>query len=160
VADARDVADGHKAEAPALILPYALVAQERDRVPVGWVWAVLVALATGLLASAVTSLGAGLIVAVVVAGGILVPWTRVFAMLGAVGFLVAGCVDVIAGQAINHYLPGSNWAGSFVHAGNLIWFGVVLLLADAVVVSARRWSRAKPPPEPALPTTAEPSLPT
>ena len=29
--------------------------------------------------------------------------------------------------------PGSNWAGAFVHAGNLIWLGVVLLLADAVI---------------------------
>ena len=34
---------------------------------------------------------------------------------------------------MHHYLPGSNWAGSFVNAGNLIWLGVVLLLADAVI---------------------------
>jgi hypothetical protein len=34
---------------------------------------------------------------------------------------------------VHHYLPGSNWAGSFVNAGNLIWIGVVLLLADAVI---------------------------
>jgi hypothetical protein len=36
---------------------------------------------------------------------------------------------------VHHYLPGSNWAGSFVNAGNLIWLGVVLLLADAVISS-------------------------
>ena len=53
--------------------------------------------------------------------------------MGAVAFVVAGCINVVQGQNVHHYLPGSNWAGSFVNAGNLIWLGVVLLLADAVI---------------------------
>jgi len=40
---------------------------------------------------------------------------------------------VVQGQNVHHYLPGANWAGTFVNAGNLIWLGVVLLLADAVI---------------------------
>ena len=48
---------------------------------------------------------------------------------------MAGCLNVVQGQRVHHYLPGSNWAGSFVHAGNLIWVGVVLLVADAVISS-------------------------
>ena len=40
---------------------------------------------------------------------------------------------MVQGQNVHNYMPGANWAGSFVHAGNLIWVGVVLLLADAVI---------------------------
>ncbi len=50
---------------------------------------------------------------------------------------MAGCLNVIEGQRVHHYLPGSNWPGSFVNAGNLIWLGVVLLVADAVISSFR-----------------------
>jgi hypothetical protein len=42
---------------------------------------------------------------------------------------------VVEGQRVHHYLPGSNWDGFFVHAGNLIWIGMVLLVADAVISS-------------------------
>jgi hypothetical protein len=72
-----------------------------------------------------------------------------------VGFVAAGCLAVITGQAAHHYLPGSNWAGSFVGAGNLIWVGIVLLLADAVIVSA-----GTRPPRLAPPGNDEPSPPT
>ena len=51
----------------------------------------------------------------------------------AIACIVAGAINVVQGQNVHHYLPGSNWAGSFVHAGNLIWLGVVLLLADGVI---------------------------
>ena len=47
--------------------------------------------------------------------------------------IVAGCSNVVQGQHVHHYLAGSNWDASFVNAGNLIWLGVVLLLADAVI---------------------------
>jgi hypothetical protein len=55
--------------------------------------------------------------------------------VAGIGFVVAGCLNVVLGQYRHHYLPGSNWAGSFVHAGNLVWLGVVLLLADAVIAA-------------------------
>ena len=40
---------------------------------------------------------------------------------------------MVQGQNVHHFLPGSDWDASFVHAGNLIWLGAVLLLADGVV---------------------------
>ncbi|HXZ61658.1 MAG TPA: hypothetical protein VEG62_02870, partial [Acidimicrobiales bacterium] len=67
-------------------------------------------------------------------------------------------LNVVRGQQVHHYLPGSNWDGSFVTAGNLIWVGVVLLLADAVISGlgprlgtplGRRTLRALPLPLPA-----------
>ena len=120
-----------------------------------WWNVILLGLVTGIVAAGVTSLAVGGVIALVVIAGLLIPWVRWAAALGAVGFIVAGCVDVVRGQAVHHYLPGSNWPGSFVSAGNRIWIGVVLLLADAVIVSAGARS-----PRPAPPATAEPSPPT
>jgi hypothetical protein len=95
----------------------------------------------------VTSAAAGALVAALVIAGLQLPVTRWIARLGALGFIVAGGLGVITGQATHHYLPGSNWAGSFVNAGDQIWVGIVLLLADAVVVSAATRSLAPAPPE-------------
>jgi hypothetical protein len=74
-----------------------------------------------------------------------VPWARLVPALGGVALVVAGCLNVVFGQAAHHYLPGSNWAGSFVHAGNLILLGLVLLLADAVVVGFSGSGRPRRP---------------
>ena len=76
-----------------------------------------------------------LAVGAVVAVGLLLPWARVVATVGALAFIVAGALNVIRGQQVHHYAPGSNWAGAFGHAGNLIWIGVVLLLADGMVTA-------------------------
>ncbi len=85
------------------------------------------------MAALVVAPVAALVVAGVVILGLLVPWARAVATVGGIAFVVAGCVNVVQGQNVHHYLPGSDWAGSFVHAGNLIWVGVALLLADAVI---------------------------
>jgi arabinofuranan 3-O-arabinosyltransferase len=122
---------------------------------VRWWHAVVLGLLTGVAAAAVTSLAVGAAIAVVVVAGLVIPWVRWAAALGGLGFIVAGCLDVIRGQAVHHYLPGSNWAGSFVTAGNRIWLGVVLLLADAVIVSAGARAPQSTPRAP-----AEPSSPT
>jgi len=126
---------------------------------VGWPIALAIGVVTGLLASLVVPLSVGGLVAALVVAGLLVPPMRWVSTAGAFGFIAAGCVNVIAGQATSHFLPGSNWAGSFVKAGNLIWVGVVLLLADAVIigVSIRAGGR---PPAPTPPTSDEPSPPT
>jgi MFS family permease len=118
------------------------------------------ALVVGVTAAVVTSLAAGLVVAAVVAAGLLFARARarVVAVLGALGFILAGCLGVITGQAAHHYLPGSNWAGSFVHASNLIWIGLALLLADAVIVSVAGRSRSESP-RPTPPGSAERSPP-
>ncbi len=108
-----------------------------------FVRALLIGAATGGVALLVTPPLAGLAVAVVVTLGLLVPWLRAVATVGAVAFVVAGCINVVRGQQVHHYLSGSNWDGSFVNAGNLIWIGVVLLLADAVI-SAFGWRDKKP----------------
>ncbi len=103
----------------------------------GWLHyprALLIGAITGGVAALVTTPpAAGLVVAGLVTLGLLVPWARAAVGVGGVAFIVAGCLNVYRGQYVHHYLPGSNWAGSFVHAGNLIWLGIVLLLADGVI---------------------------
>jgi len=121
-------------DAPALAMPYT--PPPKGQRPRGWLRfprALLIGAVTGGVAALVTPPRAGLVVAGVVTLGLLVPWARAVATVGAVALVVAGCINVVQGQNVHHYLPGSNWAGSFVHAGNLIWLGVVLLLADAVI---------------------------
>jgi hypothetical protein len=53
--------------------------------------------------------------------------------VAGIAAIVAGSLNVVQWQNVHHYLAGSNWAASFVNAGNLIWLGVVLLVADAVI---------------------------
>ncbi len=121
-------------DAPTLTLPFSAPPKEqRQR---GWrsvPRAVLIGAVTGGVAALVVSGAAALVVGALVALGLVVPWARVVALAGGVAFIVAGCANVVEGQNVHNYAPGANWAGSFVHAGNLIWLGVVLLLADAVI---------------------------
>jgi hypothetical protein len=127
---------------------------------------VIIGAATGGVALLVSPPLAALVVGVVVAAGLLVPWLRAATTVAGVAAIVAGCLNVVEGQRVHHYLPGSNWAGFFVNAGNLIWLGVVLLLADAVISSfglrvprplSRRSFRAAPASTKGEPTdTADP----
>ena len=55
--------------------------------------------------------------------------------MAAIGCIVAGALNVIQGQKVHHYAPGSDWAGAFVHAGDLVWIGAALLLADGVITA-------------------------
>jgi hypothetical protein len=112
--------------------------EERQR---GWrrfPRALLIGILTGGVAALVTPPVAGLVVAGVVTIGLLLPWARGAAAVAGVALVVAGSLNVVQGQRVHHYLPGSNWDGSFVHAGNLVWLGVVLLLADAVAAALGR----------------------
>jgi arabinofuranan 3-O-arabinosyltransferase len=126
--------------------------------------ALLIGVVTGAVASLVVPTAWALGVGGLVAAGLLLPWARVVATVGALAFIVAGALNVVHGQQVHHYLPGSNWAGSFVHAGNLIWLGVVLLLADGVITAfglrprkplGRRARRAGPPGAAVSPEGAE-----
>ena len=117
-----------------LALPGA--APPREQRQRGWLHyprALLIGIVTGGVAALVTPPVGGLVVAGVVTLGLLVPWARAAATVGGVAFIIAGGINVVQGQNVHHFLPGSNWAGSFIHAGNLIWLGIVLLVADAVV---------------------------
>ena len=125
---------GSPFDAPRLAMPYS--PPPKDQRQRGWLRfprALLIGGATGGVALLVVTPLAGLVVAGLVVLGLLVPWARAAAVVGGIGFVVAGCINVVDGQNIHHYLPGSNWASSFVHAGNLIWIGVILLVADAVI---------------------------
>jgi hypothetical protein len=139
-------------DAPELVLPGLLEPDGARRAGVGR--AVVVGLLTGAVAAGVTSLGLGLVVAAVVALGLQFPRIRGAATVGGVVVLAYGCLSVVTGQAAHHFLPGSNWAGSFVHAGNVIWVGLSLLLADAVIACV---SAGAPPPRPAPPAPGGPS---
>jgi len=125
---------GSPFDAATLALPGAPPPKaERQR---GWLRfprAVLIGAVTGGVAALVTPPAAALVVAGVVILGLLVPWARALATVGGIAFVVAGSINVVQGQRVHHFLAGADWAGAFVHAGNLIWLGVVLLLADAVV---------------------------
>ena len=65
--------------------------------------------------------------------GLLVPWARVAGQRGGIACIVAGSINVVQGQNVHHFLSGSNWDASFINAGNLIWLGAALLLADGVI---------------------------
>jgi arabinofuranan 3-O-arabinosyltransferase len=113
------------------------VTHRRDGRHVAWWKAALTGVVAGLIAAAVTPLLVALAVAVIVCASLLFRPVRWVATLGAIGFVVAGCVNVVFRQITHHYLPGSNWPGTFITAGNLIWVGMVLLLADAMIVIVR-----------------------
>jgi hypothetical protein len=123
-------------DAPSLTLPYSVPSLGEPRR--GWLRfprALVLGAATGGVALLVAPPLAALAVAVLVALGLVVPWARAVAVIAGIALVVAGCLNVVQGQRVHHYLPGSNWDGFFVHAGNLIWIGVVLLVADAVISS-------------------------
>jgi hypothetical protein len=105
--------------------------------------ALVIGAACGGAALLVTPPLTGLVVAGAVVLGLLIPWARVLVSVAAIAAIVAGSINVVQGQNVHHFLPGSDWDASFVHAGNLIWLGAVLLLADGVV-SALGLRVAKP----------------
>ncbi len=121
-------------DTPSLTLPWSPPPKaDRRR---GWLRfprALLIGAVSGGVAALVVSPLAALIVGALTAVGLVLPWARVVAIVGGIAFIVAGCANVVQGQNVHNYGPGANWAGSFVQAGNLIWLGVVLLLADAVI---------------------------
>ena len=142
-------------DAAVLALPGAPA--PKDQRQRGWLRfprALVIGAITGAAALLVTPPKMGLVVAVVVTLGLLVPWARAIASVAAIACIVAGSINVVQGQNVHHFLPGSNWAASFVNAGNLMWLGVVLLLADAIISAlglrvakplGRRALRAGPP---------------
>lgn len=120
----------------AAVLAFPGAPAPKDQRQRGWLRfprALLIGAVSGAAALLVTPPLAGLVVAAAVTLGLLVPWARAIASVGGIACIVAGSVNVVQGQNVHHYLAGSNWAASFVNAGKLIWLGVVLLVADAVI---------------------------
>ena len=112
-----------------------------DRPPV-WV-IVLLSVASGLVAGAITAVPVGAAIAAATAAALSFRWLRGLLTLGAVGLLADGVVKVVAGQATHPIPESSNWPPAYNGAALLVWMAVVTLGADAVVVTARRW-REKP----------------
>ena len=120
---------------------------------------------TGAVSALVVPHTAALVVAGVVALGLILPWLRAIATVAGVAAIVAGCLNVVRGQQVHHFLPGSNWDGSFLNADNLILLGLVLLLADAAISAfglrvpkpLRRRALRATHAEPAAPAEPEPA---
>jgi len=131
-------------DAAVLAFPGAPAPKEqRQR---GWLRfprALVIGAACGGAALLVTPPRVGLVVALAVVLGLLIPWARVVASVAGIACIVAGSINVVQGQNVHHYLSGSDWDASFINAGNLIWLGAVLLLADGVI-SALGLRVAKP----------------
>ena len=121
-------------DAATLTVPWS--APPRDHRYRGWLRyprALIIGALTAGVAGLVVPSHVALVVGAVTAVGLVVPWARVVALVSGIAFVVAGCINVVEGQNVHDFAPGANWAGNFIHAGNLIWIGVVLLLADAVI---------------------------
>ena len=126
---------------------------------------VAVGLVTGAVAALVVPLWAALVWPAWSVVGLYVPWVRGLATAGGVALIAAGCASVVYGQEVHRYLSGSNWPSSFTSAGNLIWLGVVLLLADAAIsafrlrlprpLGSRALQSAQPPPRHREPGTTD-----
>ena len=119
-ARAPGAAGGARSTRPSWPCPGAPAPKEqRQR---GWLRfprALLIGAACGAAALLVTPPLAGLVVAAAVILGLLVPWARAIASVAGIAAIVAGAINVVQGQNVHHYLSGSNWAASFVNAGNL-----------------------------------------
>ncbi len=123
-------------DSPALTLPFLRDPAVRlSARPLTILRSLVIGAVTAGVASLVLPGATALAVGGVVVVGLLVPWARVVATVGALGFIVAGALNVIRGQEVHRYAPGSDWAGAFVHAGNLVWIGMALLLADGVITA-------------------------
>ena len=123
-------------DSPALTLPFLRDPAVRlSARPLTLLRSLVIGAVTAGVTSLVLPNAIALAVGGVVVVGLLLPWARVIATVGAVGFIVAGALNVIRGQQLHHYAPGSDWAGEFVHAGNLVWIGMALLLADGVITA-------------------------
>lgn len=82
----------------------------------------------------------GLAAALATAAALSLRWLRGLITACAVGFLIAGAVSIVAGQAVHAVPESSNWPSSYETASLLVWFAVVALGADVVAESARRLS--------------------
>jgi arabinofuranan 3-O-arabinosyltransferase len=118
-------------------LPKADRAREAPNTTLTVLRAVVIGLVTGAVVAMVVPLWAALGVAAVVVAGLYVPWVRGLAVAAGVALVAAGCASVVYGQEAHRYLSGSNWPSSFTTAGNLVWLGIVLLLADAAISAFR-----------------------
>jgi len=102
-----------------------------------WYWAILIALASGLVVAAVVAPVVGLAIGALVLLGLLVSWSRGIALIGAIGLVVATGVYMVTRQRRYGFVPDINWPAHFPRADTLAWLAICVLAADAVVIAVR-----------------------
>jgi hypothetical protein len=129
-------------EQPVLATPF------RAEAPPATVWVALVAgVVAGGVAASISSVAAGLGVAVALIAVLLLPRLRVVLGLAAIAGVVAAGAYVAVHQAQTHVPAGGDWTMAFATAATLTWAGVVFLGADAVAdVILRRPARPRRAP--------------
>ena len=108
-----------------------------------WYWAILIALASGLVVAAVVAPVVGLAIGALVLLGLLVSWSRGIALIGAIGLVVATGVYMVTRQRRYGFVPDINWPAHFPRADTLAWLAICVLAADAVVIAVRHRPRPK-----------------
>jgi len=115
-------------------------------------WTVIgLVVVSGVVAGAISAPYIGLVAGLAVAVALVVPRVRAGISLAAVGFIVAGAISVVAGQALHPQPESSNWPAYYHSAAGLVWIAVVFLGADALVEVARRLAARR-----TLPPTSSP----
>ncbi len=122
----------------------------RGRRPRWWTL-VLVAVATGGVAGAISTPLVGAAAGVAVAAALAVPQCRAVTAGVAVGLVVAAGAVVVAGQLLHPVAESSDWPAAYASAGVLAWMAVAFLGADAVAERGRTARRRRggggaPPP--------------
>ncbi|MGP0029920.1 MAG: alpha-(1-_3)-arabinofuranosyltransferase family protein [Acidimicrobiales bacterium] len=102
-----------------------------------WYWAILIAVLGGLVAAAIVAPLAGLAIGAVLLLGLLVNWSRIVLLLGAVGLIALTGGVMVSQQEKSRFLLDINWPSHFPVANSLAWMGICVLAADAVVATVR-----------------------
>ncbi len=127
-----------EAPAPRLWTPF-----RPGRPPTGWVTALSVAVATGLVGALISRPLTGVAAGAATLVALLVPRARLGLGLAAVGLMVAAGTYTIVEQSHLHASLIGGWASNFSLSSNLAWAAVVFLGADAVVEIVRRLASAR-----------------
>jgi hypothetical protein len=103
--------------------------------------AIVATVAAGLVAALVSRWWVGIVVAACVLAVLVRPRLRFLLTIGAPACIAIAAVYVVVQQYRYRYPYGYFWVDHFSAVANVVWLGVLLLAADAVVELVRR--RAK-----------------
>ncbi len=123
-------------EEPLLVSPFGY----GGRRPPAW-RIVITALATGLLAAALTTPLTGLALAMATGTALALSEGRTILTIGSVALVAGAGAYVVAHQAADRIPEGAIWVPQFSLAATMVWMAVVFLAADGVIEAARRIRR-------------------
>jgi hypothetical protein len=125
-------------EGPDLVLPYqspATLPSVDAAIGIG----IVTGVAAALVAAPLTGIAVGVATGVVLR----FPKARLILGLAATGCILAAGAYITIRQGINPTAPNGGWPTGFKLATTLVWAGVLLLGADAVVEMSSRWAQRK-----------------